>query len=74
LEPDVTKRIDRDARNGRFVGLVGAEQSVFLRPRRIAGERPGDAPVRLRDDVHERALEAAKKVLRSYRSESRRVK
>jgi hypothetical protein len=73
LEPDVTKRISRDSRDGRFVG-VEAEDSVFLRRRKIPGERPGDTPVRLRDDVHERALEAAKEALRSYNAESRRVK
>jgi hypothetical protein len=70
LEPDVTKHIDRDSRDGRFVGIVDTEDSVFLRRRKIPGERPGDAPVRLRDDVHERALEAAKEALRSYRRKS----
>ena len=70
----MTKRIYRNSRTGGLAGGGKHDDSVFLRPRKIPGERPGDVPVRLRDDVHERALEAAKKVLRSYRSEGRRAK
>jgi hypothetical protein len=43
-------------------------ESVFVRRRPIPGERPGDNPVRLREDVHQEALAAATEVLRHRRS------
>lgn len=55
-------------------GQSGGHESVFIQPRLIPGSRPGDTPVRLREEIHERALEAAKEVLRAHRSEVRRSK
>jgi hypothetical protein len=48
----------------------GHDDSVFLPP--IAGVAGGDKRVVVREDVHERALETARKILRAYVSERRR--
>jgi hypothetical protein len=65
--------VRRESVTGRF---VTRDDSVFSKPVHSAVDRRGEpeAPVTLRDDVHKRALNAAKRVLRSYRAEVRQGK